>query len=295
MNGLMQWRRSIGAVVCGALIAVMGGCSKEPPSTAATADTASAGAANVGNSAEVAALQGACAALAMATPETIVEAWYAVRSALRTLLDRQHGAQGDWFAWFELHKIEGVMTACGIHGDAARTHLAGLAKNHTLGVALQDERRALCAFGAQLTEAGADTPWTGDVRATWNAACVQFFSGVAVQPVSRVSGSSRESPSAPEEPEAATCEGIKELADQRANMVSRSLEKDAWIAFGRTLAGCGPDSQPWTQLKLTGERAQFVSDYVVPFINGDVQRGSWFQSEDSAKYDQIVAAWLDGG
>ncbi|MDO8599415.1 MAG: hypothetical protein Q7S02_04860 [bacterium] len=294
MNGLLQLRRSTGAVVCSVLIAAMGGCSKEPPSVSASADTAGADAANVGNSAEAAALQGACAALATATPETIVEAWYAVRSALRTLLDRPRGAQGDWFAWFELHKIEGVMTACSIHGDAARAHLALLAKNQTLGVALQDERRAICAFGAQLTEAGADTPWTGDVRTTWNAACVQFFSGVAVHAVSRAPGPDREPPAAPA-PTTATCAGTEDLASQRVNMVSRSLEKDAWVAYGRTLAECRPDSQPWTELKLTGERTQFVSDYVVPFINGDVQRGSWFQNEDTTKYDQIVSDWLDGG
>jgi hypothetical protein len=158
---------------------------------------------------------------------------------------------------------------------------------------IQDERRELCRFGRELAEAGAT--WNEDQRLAWDSVCMRMLAGpssgtatpAAAQPVAGAPALVPPPP-APAVP-ASGCG--RDLGAQRAAMVGGSLDDGAWVAYGKMLASCGPDQNPWDALRLMNGREQFMDDYVVPFINGDAQRGSSFQRQHGDLYDRIAAAW----
>ncbi|MBI4434726.1 hypothetical protein HY635_02830 [Candidatus Uhrbacteria bacterium] len=243
-----------------------------------------------------AALAQACDELAKATPETIGARIGTVRKIVGTAIVRQPWIR-DQFAWFELHKLEGVLISCGIRDEQARALLATLHQSGRMRFLIQDARRELCRTGAQFAEAEATSAWSDDQRLAWDASCTRMLSApvagttTMIVPAPAVAGIP--SPAVPGPPPVATpatgCS--QELGAQRSAMADRSLGADAWIAYGRTLAACGPDTSPWDALRLAGGRDQFINDYVVPFINGDVTQGSPFQTQATELYNRIVTAW----
>lgn len=243
-----------------------------------------------------AALVEACTKLTESTPQTIGVNLQSARKIIGTAIVRQPWIR-DQFAWFDRHKLEGVLVACGIQDEQARALLTTLVQSGRMQHLIQDERRELCRFGRELAESG--SAWTEDQRIAWDSACVRMLSGpssgtavpVLAPPVAGVPP-----PAAPAPASAAPSTGCsQELGSQRAAMVGGSLSSDAWIAYGRTLSSCGPETNPWDALHLSGGREQFVNDYVVPFLNGDAQRGSPFQQQAGDLYDRITAAWELGG
>jgi len=244
-------------------------------------------------------LASACDELAKATPETIGARIGSVRKIVGTAIVRQPWIR-DQFAWFELHKLEGVLISCGIRDEQARALLASLHQSGRMRFLIQDARRELCRSGAQFAEAEATSAWSDDQRLAWDAACVRMLSAPVAGTTTMVPAppvASVPSPAVPGAPPAASpstgCS--QELGTQRSAMADRSLGADAWIAYGRTLAACGPDTNPWDTLRLAGGREQFINDYVVPFINGDVAVGSPFQRQHADLYERIVTAWDLGG
>ena len=92
----------------------------------------------------------------------------------------------------------------------------------------------------------------------------------------------------------AGCGRVDQLQQWQPQVVSRTLGASNWVAYGRTLAACGPEHRPWEVIGA-GDREQFVDDYVVPFLNGDVLLGSPFRQRDRAHHDRIVHVWgFDG-
>lgn len=243
-----------------------------------------------------AALVEACTKLTESTPQTISANLQSARKIIGLTIVRQPWIR-DQFAWFERHKLEGVLVACGIQDEQARALLTALVQSGRMQHLIQDERRELCRFGRELAESG--NAWTEDQRLAWDSACMRMLtgpsSGTAVPvPAPPVAGVL--SPAAPAPVPAASPSGCsQELSGQRAAMADGSLSPNAWIAYGRTLSNCGPETNPWDALHLSGGREQFVNDYVVPFINGDAQRLTPFQQLASDLYDRIAAAWgLEG-
>lgn len=243
-----------------------------------------------------AALVQACTKLTESTPQTIGVNFQSARKIIGTTIVRQPWIR-DQFAWFDRHKLEGVLVACGIQDEQARALLTTLVQSGRMQHLIQDERRELCRFGRELAESG--SAWTEDQRIAWDSACVRMLSGpssgtavpVLAPPVAGVP-----SPAAPAPVPAAPAAGCgQELGSQRAAMADGSLSSDAWLAYGRTLAVCGPETNPWDALRLSGGREQFINDYVIPFLNGDATKGSPFQQQASDLYDRIATAWELGG
>lgn len=241
-----------------------------------------------------AALVEACTKLQESTPQTIGVNLQSARKIIGTAIVRQPWIR-DQFAWFDRHKLEGVLVACGIQDEQARALLTTLVQSGRMQHLIQDERRELCRFGRELAESG--SAWTEDQRLAWDSACMRMLagpsSGTAVPvPAAPVAGGPQTAAPVPAAP--ATGCG-QELGSQRAAMVDGSFSPNAWIAYGRTLAQCGPDQSPWDALRLSGGREQFVDDYVIPFLNGDAAKGSPFQQQASDLYDRIATAWELGG
>lgn len=241
-----------------------------------------------------AALVEACKQLTESTPQTIGVNLQSARKIIGTAIVRQPWIR-DQFAWFERHKLEGVLVACGIQDEQARALLTTLVQSGRMQHLIQDERRELCRFGRELAESG--STWTEDQRIAWDSACMRMLagppSGVAT-PVPQVANAP--SPAAPGPvPAAPPSACAQELGNQRAAVTGGSFSPDTWIAYGRTLSSCGPETNPWDALRLSGGREQFVNDYVVPFINGDAARGSPFQQQSGDLYDRIATAWELGG
>lgn len=91
-----------------------------------------------------------------------------------------------------------------------------------------------------------------------------------------------------------SCDGVDQLLRWRPQVVTRTLGTSTWVAYGRTLAACGPEHRPWEAIGA-GDREQFVDDYVVPFLNGDVLLGSPFQRQARTYHSRIMHAWgLEG-
>ncbi|MDO8622502.1 MAG: C39 family peptidase, partial [bacterium] len=91
------------------------------------------------------------------------------------------------------------------------------------------------------------------------------------------------------------CDRVDQLRQWQPQVVSRTLGTSTWVAYGRTLAACGPEHRPWDAIGA-GDREQFVDDYVVPFVNGDVLLGSPFQRQARTHHGRIMRAWgLEGG
>lgn len=243
-----------------------------------------------------AALVEACTKLTESTPQTIGVNLQSARKIIGTAIVHQPWIR-DQFAWFERHKLEGVLVACGIQDEQARALLTLLVQSGRMQHLIQDERRELCRFGRELAESG--NAWTEDQRIVWDSACMRMLAGptfgtaapVSVQPAAGVPPPVPPAP-APSAP-ATGCS--QDLGNQRDAMASGSLSPDAWIAYGRTLATCGPEMNPWDALRLSGGREQFVNDYVVPFLNGDAVKGSQFQRQVGDLYDRITTAWELGG
>lgn len=241
-----------------------------------------------------AALAEACTKLTESTPQTIGVNLQSARKIIGLAIVRQPWIR-DQFAWFERHKLEGVFVACGIQDEQARALLTTLVQSGRMQHLIQDERRELCRFGRELAESG--STWTEDQRLAWDSTCMRMLAGSpagTAAPAPPVAGVPSPAASAPA-PAAPPSGCSQELGGQRAAMANGSLSPDAWIAYGRTLAACGPDTNPWDALRLSGGREQFVNDYVIPFLNGDAAKGSPFQQQASDLYDRITAAWELGG
>lgn len=90
------------------------------------------------------------------------------------------------------------------------------------------------------------------------------------------------------------CDRVDQLLRWQPQVVSRTLGTSTWVAYGRTLAACGPEHRPWDALGA-GDREQFVDEYVVPFLNGDVLLGSPFQRQARTSHERIMYTWgLEG-
>lgn len=233
----------------------------------------------------------ACDALASSAPADVVKHWVAAYRATRNALEREAWIR-DRFAWMDLHKVETTLATCGIRGAQAIGIIGVLAKDEDYGRYVREERDSICTFGQKLAVATSGaTAWHEDVSILWNAACVRLLSGAAAGG-SAPGASPREAPAAaPGATSVGSCTGLDALSTQHAGMVSRSLDAEAWIAYGRTLAACGPDTNPWGALHLERGREQFVDEYVAPFLNGDAASGSPFQKQASDLYERIVTAW----
>ncbi|MBI4449642.1 hypothetical protein HY634_01150 [Candidatus Uhrbacteria bacterium] len=235
-------------------------------------------------------LQRACDDLASSAPADIVKRWVAAHRATRNALEREVWIR-DRFAWMELHKVETTLATCGIRGPHAVEIIAAIAKDEDYGRFVREEREAICASSQKFATATSGfVAWREDASVLWNAACVRLLSGsvAGTTPSAPIEGSAAPPASEPPTP-AATC--ATELGSNRAGMADRALEPEGWIAYGRALAACGPDTNPWGALKLERGRDEFVDDYVVPFINGDVLQGSPFQKQAADLHGRIVTAW----
>ncbi|MDO8622500.1 MAG: hypothetical protein Q7R80_04680 [bacterium] len=232
----------------------------------------------------------ACDALASSAPADVVKRWIAAHRAVRNALEREVWIR-DRFVWMELHRVETTLATCGIRGPRAVEIIATIAKDEDYGRFVREERDALCASGQKFAAAASDaTAWQGDASTLWNAACVRLLSGpVAGARPSVPNEGPAVSPASDSPTSAAAC--AADLGSNRAAMVDRALDPDAWLSYGRTLATCGPDTNPWGALKLERGRDEFIDDYVVPFVNGDVMQGSPFQKQDADLHARILTAW----
>lgn len=232
-------------------------------------------------------LMQACDALASSAPADVVKHWVVAHRATRNALEREVWIR-DRFAWMDLHKVETTLATCGIRGAQALGIIEAIAKDEDYGRFVREEREAICTFGQKLAiSASGASVWRDDAPVLWNAACVRLLSG----PVAGGGTLSAPREATPAAPAVVSCTGLDTLSATRAEMASRSLGADAWIAYGRALAACGPETNPWDTLHLARGREQFVDDYVAPFLNGDVTQGSPFQKQVADLYDRIVTAW----
>lgn len=292
----MTTKRWIAGIAVGALVLVSASAILWHTTRSGKADEASTRPPSPFAEQADAALVEACTKLQESTPQTIGANLQSARKIIGTAIVRQPWIR-DQFAWFDRHKLEGVLVACGIQDEQAHALLTTLVQSGRMQHLIQDERRELCRFGRELAESG--SAWTEDQRIAWDSTCMRTLSGpssgtavpVPAPPVAGVP-----SPAAPAPVPAAPATGCgQELGGQRVAMADGSLSPDSWIAYGRTLAQCGPDQSPWDALHLASGREQFVNDYVIPFLNGDAQRGSPFQQQAGDLYDRITAAWELGG
>ena len=91
------------------------------------------------------------------------------------------------------------------------------------------------------------------------------------------------------------CDRVDQLRQWQPQVLSRTLDTNDWVAYGRVLAACGPEYRPWQAIGA-GDRERFVDDYVVPFLNGDVLLGSPFQRQAQRSHQHIMRAWgFEGG
>lgn len=86
------------------------------------------------------------------------------------------------------------------------------------------------------------------------------------------------------------CSGADVLRTNRVVMADRSINYAGWMAYGRALAACGPETKPWTAIGLPS-KAKFFESVVLPFFNGDVIRESGFQKREPALHARITKAW----
>ncbi|MDO8599414.1 MAG: hypothetical protein Q7S02_04855 [bacterium] len=88
----------------------------------------------------------------------------------------------------------------------------------------------------------------------------------------------------------ATCSGADVLRTNRAVMANRTVNYAGWMAYGRALAACGPETKPWAAIGLPS-KAKFFESVVLPFFNGDVVREGGFQKREPALHARITKAW----
>ncbi|MDP3771423.1 MAG: hypothetical protein Q8R16_03935 [bacterium] len=295
----MDWKKVLGLVATIAIIGmiIVGGArwwSKRTPDTSDASRLSRTGGAQLPGdhpaTPQNIELTQACDALASSAPGDVVKHWVAAHRATRNALEREVWIR-DRFAWMDLHKVETTLATCGIRGPRALEIIAAIARDEDYGRFVREEREAICASSQKFATATSGAAvWREDAMVLWNAACVRLLSG----PVTggSATGVVHEAlPSTPAASPTGSCTGLDTLSTQHAEMASRSLEASAWIAYGRTLTACGPETNPWEALHLERGREQFIDDYVVPFINGDVTQGSPFQKQAADLHDRIVTAW----
>lgn len=168
------------------------------------------------------------------------------------------------------------------------------------GTSLQDTRMNWCGRGALLVQVGSPMQWTSREYVSWYQQCAVLFAAPLV-PLPAVPSSSRASSPAPvsftqreeqdAEPDDAevakkVCPEFHAVAAKYASIASGAARDAELTAYGRGLAMCGPNQEPWEVFAVAEGRSGFVRTYVFPYINRADARIA-----DATAYATVAHAW----